>query len=498
VVGMSDVVHIITKYMEELREGHNRFDALVKTIREAGFATFLTLLTTAVGFLALINSSIKPVNDFGIYTSIGVFVAFFLAYAIMPVVLNSLRTPSLKLNEETSQFWNDRLHRLLAWVFRNSKWIGWGTVVITAISIVGVFQIRLNNYLIEGLMRGDSLRDDFVFFENHYAGVRPFEMIIKPKNTNDSVLSPASLRAIDKLENFLRTDYGVGFVITPATFVKAANKGEQGGAPEAYRLPETDSAITALVDELSDVRRMKETRDFITKRATMGRISGKMHDIGSVNIRVLNARLDSFLQRTPEMKTLDCRITGGAAMLDKDNEYLVSNMMQGLALSVLAVALIIALIHRSWRLVIISIVPNIVPIFIIGGAMGFFGVDLKSSTSIIFSIAFGIATDDTIHFLARLRLEQLKGKSLIYAVKRTFISTGKAVVVTSLILSAGFLTLVASGFESTFYFGLLVSVTLLIAVLADLLLFPLLCVWLLHEKKDTAASEIKVPDVAVQ
>jgi uncharacterized protein len=164
----------------------------------------------------------------------------------------------------------------------------------------------------------------------------------------------------------------------------------------------------------------------------------------------------------------------------------VKNTFQGLLISVLVVGLIISLIHRSWRMALVAVIPNLLPIVLIGGLMGLLGIELKSSTSIIFSIAFGIATDDTIHFLGRLKLERLKGKSLLYAVKRTFISTGKAVVVTSLILSAGFMTLISSGFESTFLFGLLVSITLLIAVVTDLLLFPLLVTWLIRDKPVTS------------
>jgi predicted RND superfamily exporter protein len=208
-----------------------------------------------------------------------------------------------------------------------------------------------------------------------------------------------------------------------------------------------------------------------------------MHDIGSREVFKLNDSLNAFLATTAAVKPIKVTITGGATMLDKNNEYLVVNTLQGLGISILVVALIIALIHRSWRMVIIAVIPNLLPIVFIGGLMGWCGIELKSSTSIIFSIAFGIATDDTIHFLARLKLERMKGKSFPLAVKRTFLSTGKAVIVTSLILCAGFFTLIGSGFESTFYFGLLVSITLFVAVFTDLLLFPLLVIWLTPKSK---------------
>lgn len=504
VVGMSDVVHIVTKYLEELRSGNtNRFDALLKTIKDVGFATFITLLTTGLGFLTLLNSHITPIRDFGLYTSIGVFIAFVLAFTIMPVVLNVIPQPNLKLESTSSEFWSRRLSALLGWIFRNGKMIGIATLLLTALSIYGVTRIHLNNYLVEGLTTKDELRKDFEFFENNFSGVRPFEIIVKPSDSTHTLLDEKELRAVDKLGDYLEKNYGVGFIISPATMVKGLNKTLHDGNIAYFKLPEDSSEFADLTAQLSHYSKLKTMRLFVrvdtvnvdgTKKRIVGkegRISGKMHDIGSEKIRAKNKELFAFMAANPDMKAIDIRLTGAAVMLDKNNEYLVSNTLQGLFFSIFVVGIIIAIIHRSWRMAIIAVIPNLLPIIFIGGLMGFAGIDMKSSTSIIFSIAFGIATDDTIHFLGRLKLEISHGKSVLYAVKRTFISTGKAVVVTSLILSAGFLTLVGSGFESTFYFGLLVSITLLIAVLTDLLLFPLLVVWLVKNEKAPASEETR-------
>jgi predicted RND superfamily exporter protein len=287
---------------------------------------------------------------------------------------------------------------------------------------------------------------------------------------------------MDQLENYLTTQFGVGFVTSPVAVVKAANKAYNNGNPVYYKLPDTDEELIELTEALEPFRKRKEMKLIVTRDGKIGRFTGKMNDIGSQAFRAREEKFNQFISSTPVMKNINVHMTGGAVMLDKNNQYLVDNTLQGLLVSVLVVALIIAIIHRNWRMIIIAIIPNMLPIVLIGGLMGFAGIELKSSTSIIFSIAFGIATDDTIHFLARLKLELAQGKSVFYAVKRTFLSTGKAVIVTSLILIAGFLTLIASGFESTFYFGLLVSITLLVAVLTDLLLFPVLVIWLLRKK----------------
>jgi hypothetical protein len=484
VVGMSDVVHIVTKYLEELREGNaNRFDALLKTIKDVGFATFITLITTSLGFLSLLNSHIIPIRDFGFFTSIGVFIGFILAFTIVPLVLNIIPQPSLKLERDSSQFWSKRLSALLRWIFRNAKAIGVGTVLLTLLSIWGITNINLNNYMIEGLTTRDELRQDFIFFEKHFSGVRPFEMIVTPADTSETVLGVKELRAMDKLEAWLRKNYDVGFILSPASLVKGINKAENNGNPDYFKLPADSESLAELSDELLQYKKRKEIKTLLTPDQKQGRITGKMHDVGSKIIRERNEKLYAFMNSDPDMRSIHIQLTGAAVMLDKNNVYLVINTLQGLFLSVLVVGLIIGLIHKSFRMAIIAIVPNLLPIVFIGGLMGLAGIELKSSTSIIFAIAFGIATDDTVHFLGRLKLELKKGKNVAYALKRTYLSTGKAVVVTSLILSAGFMTLIASGFESTFLFGLLVSITLLIAVITDLLLFPLLVIWLVKDKK---------------
>jgi len=484
VVGMSDVVHIVTKYLEELREGNlNRFDALLKTIKDVGFATLITLLTTSLGFLSLLNSHILPIRDFGLYTSIGVFIGFILSFTIVPVVLNVIPQPNLKLENKSSQFWNKRLLKLLSWVLKNGKLIGIGTIVLVTLSFVAIGKININNYMIEGLTTKDEMRQDFIFFEKHFAGARPFELIATPSDTSSTMLGIKEIKAMNKLETYLKDNYKVGFILSPISILKEINKANNNGNPTYYTLPADSESIADLTDQLAQFRKRKELKNLLTTDGKQARISGKMHDIGSKIIREQNKKLKIFIASEPEMGAINIQLTGAAVMLDKNNEYIVANTLQGLLLSILIVGLIIALIHKSWKMALIAIIPNLLPIIFIGGLMGLLGIELKSSTSIIFTIAFGIATDDTVHFLGRLKLELLKGKSLLYALKRTYLSTGKAVVVTSLILAAGFMTLMTSGFESTFLFGLLVSITILIAVLTDLLLFPLLVIWLINNKK---------------
>lgn len=479
VVGMSDVVHVLTKYLEELRNGKEKQEAFRNTIKDVAFPTFITLLSTGVGFLSLLYSSIKPIRDFGIFTSLGIMVSFILAFTFLPALILLRKKPIVLKERNEDMFWTKKLHRLLLWVFTNRFKVIIGTVGIVILSFVGISKIVLNNNLLEDIVDSDSLKQDFYFFEEHYSGVRPFEMAITLKHPGKSIFDMDVLKQLNRVEEILEKEYGVGFIVSPVTVVKSMNKAFNGGYAENYKLP-ADS--TALKDNIAAIKKYVKKNDLkilVSHDGRKARITGKMHDLGSAAIRVLDKKLELALREEKlQPRLFNYKLTGGAVMIDKNNEYLVYNMLQGLLMSILVVSFIIAFIYRSFKIVLISIIPNIIPMILIGGLMGFAGIEMKLSTSIIFSIAFGIATDDTIHLLARLKLELDKGSSFLYAIKHTYISTGKAVVVTSLILSAGFLTLVMSDFQSTFYFGLLVSLILLVAVVTELLLLPLLLLWM--------------------
>ncbi|MEM9023164.1 MAG: MMPL family transporter, partial [Bacteroidota bacterium] len=221
------------------------------------------------------------------------------------------------------------------------------------------------------------------------------------------------------------------------------------------------------------------------------RFSGKLVDDGGQAVAAKNRALEAFFRQEIDARVLDYRVTGMATLIDKNNETLATGMMYGLLIAFGVIALIMGVLFRSFSIIIISLIPNVLPLLVIGGIMGFSGIDLKVATSIIFTIAFGIAVDDTIHYMSKLRLELAKGRTLPYAIKRTSISTGKAITVTSVILCAGFVTLILSTFTSTFYIGLLISITLLVAVLSDLILLPVLLLYFYKPKARHVAGIAK-------
>ena len=226
----------------------------------------------------------------------------------------------------------------------------------------------------------------------------------------------------------------------------------------------------------------KEIRLFLSRDEKIGRITGRIKDKGSKAVGKKNAKLERFIQDA-SFKQIEVRVTGSSDLIDKSNSYLTENMLQGLSLDIAVLMLIIGLIFRSWRMMLLSILPNLLPLCMVAGLMGWAGIEMKVTISIIFSIAFGIAVDDTLHLLSRLKIEMAKGQSLPVALKTTYLSTGKAMILTAMVIAAGFSTLMLSDFKSTFYVGMMISVTLIFALIAELVLMPVLLVMFYSKKK---------------
>lgn len=485
VVGMSDVIHIISKYLEEIKNGKEKKEAIKTTVKEIGVSTFLTSFTTAIGFLTLLSSGIIPIRQFGLYSSLGVCIAFAAAYLVLPPLLLLMKKPEIKKIPHKS--WDKMLHRSLFKIIRHRKYIIPGFLLVFIISLFGIKNINVNNFLLEDLSDKDEFKKEYLYFENKFSGARPFEMGLWLSDSSKSFFDFDVLQQLEKIEIFLKEDYGVGFIVSPLTLVKSANQALNGGHPGEYRMPGSEEQLNKVKKILKRVAGREEIKLVLTGDKRFCRISGKIPDYGGYAIKNKNADLDSFMKKNTDVSLVDYKITGTAALIDKNNELLAENMIRGLLLAVFAVALIFGFIYGSLKIMIIALMTNILPLVMIGGLMGFSGIDLKISTSIVFTIAFGISVDDTIHFLSRMKLEMRKGRSRIYAMKRTYISTGKALVLTTFILSGGFLTLILSGFAGSYYIGLLVSLALVFALAADMILLPALLM-LFYRKKTKAGG----------
>ncbi|AIZ64026.1 membrane protein [Hymenobacter sp. DG25B] len=488
VVGMSDTIHIITRYVTELGYGASKRDSLFIALKESGFGSGLSALTTSIGFFTLMTSTIRPIYNFGLFTGISVLLTFVLSFTLLPAMLVLLRKPQLRIPRQEGHSWDGVLGRLFRTVLARRHWVVAISALILLGSVAPASRIRINSALLDDLSQNDPVKLDFVFFEKQFAGVRPFELDLKPA-AGGSIYDLAVLRQTEKIENYLQRHYGLNFVASPVTIIKSVRKALNGGQLPEYRLPDSEAELQRLVRKVKLFRKKPEFRALALPDGTEGRLTGRMPDVGSIKADALNADLRRFLRTQVDSTVLQTRLTGSANLIDKNNENLTLNMITGMTIDIVMVTLIVLALFRSLRMTLVVLIPNLVPILIVAGVMGLAGVNMKVSTSIIFTIAFGIAVDDTIHFISKLKLVLLKEKSLFKAVRKTYLMAGKAVIVTSLILVGGFSTLIFSSFDGTFYVGLLISLTLLFGVVAELTLLPILILYFYRHKP----KEIRQP-----
>lgn len=475
VVGMSDIVHFLTRYLAELRLGMNKIAAIKITIKEVGLATLLTSLTTALGFITLVTSPIVPIANFGLYTALGVILAFILAFTLLPSILVLLHQPQVKALKD-KDFWRVKMHHLFIFSLRNRKAILIGTTFIFGFCFWAITLVQSNNFLLQDLKENHPLKKEMRYFEKQFSGARPLEVAVIYDEGVDH-LSPEVMNNLMQLEDYLKQQYGMMAV---TSFHKLLQKTDEVISGKKTGFQDSQKRINKAYKFLKG--RDEIVSRFYSPENNMSRIYGQTADLGRIYYKEKNENLETFMSETLTDAPFEIQLTGTATLMDRSNEILSTSMLKGLGLAFILIALLFGFLFRSIPMLFISLIPNILPLVLIGAIMGVFEIEFKFSTAIIFTIIFGIAVDDTIHFLSKFRMEIRKGKPLLYAMKRTFMTSGKAIIVTSLILIAGFLTLILSDFQGTFYIGLLLSLALVFAVFADLLLLPVL-LWYFYKGK---------------
>lgn len=489
VIGLSNVIHLLSKYLEELRKGASKMEAIKCAYYQVGLATFLTTITTGVGFMSLATGNVRAIVEFGIYCTVGLILSFVMAYTLLPAVLVLMKAPKATHNNRSNGFWKRTLSIWLAWVFRYPKIIVGISLLITLVSVVGLVQVEENSYMMEDLSSKSPIKQDFQFFEQEFSGVRPFEIALELKDSSKTLLDFEVLRSLEEIENFAQKNFGLGHIWSPLALVKNAQRALNGNTQVEYRLPKEKEEFDRVIKELTKHRKLGSIQSILHSNQKEGRMHSRMQDVGSKKFKVLQTRMDKFMQQHPSKQWLNYKITGSVVLVDKNNNNLFHSLWQSLLFAFTVIGLIIGFLYKSFKFVLISLITNILPLLVITGIMGYTGLSLKLSTTIVFTIAFGIAVDDTIHFLSKLRIELRQGKDMFHAIKTTYFSTGKAIVLTSLVLCGGFLTLAMSAFLGTFYLGLLVSITLLMAVVADLFLLPALLILTTKTNQKTKVLE---------
>lgn len=476
IFGMSDLIHLQSKYIDEMEKGKSQADAMLFAIKEIGLALLLTSITTAVGFAVLLTSAIPAIRDFGVNAAVGVMIAYLLVVTFAAALLSLFPANKLQKLKSQRQNWDKlafRLHHIA--LYRKNQ--VWGiTLLVIIVCVYGMSRISTNTYLLGDLPENSKVRTDFIFFEDRFSGVRSLELAVLPAK-GKHLFDPDVLLEIDKVDNYLSKTHDLGGIQSPAVLFKSLNKSWSGGLQSAFTLPEDSSLYASFGKLVQKDSRLTQFAVF-DKNAEIGRITGRIKDSGSDSLSMVMAGTRNWIAQNTDTEKVAFRFTGSGLMVDKNNLYLRNNLIQSLLFAFFAVGCIFALLFRDWRMLFVSIAPNLIPMLIAAAALGYSGIELKAVTSVIFTVSFGIAVDDTIHFLTRYKLERSRGSSVDDAIRETFIVSGKAIILTTIILVFGFVSLIFSDFTGTYYVGILVCITLVSALLADLFLIPQLLYWI--------------------
>lgn len=486
IVGVADTIHITSKYLDELEKGHDRDTAIRVTLREIGLATFITCVTTAIGFASLLTNRTTPIQGFGVNAAIGVVSAFFVIYGWLWAMLPRFRTDQLIKFTPEYAFWG----RFMDWTYRftrvHGKRIAWFSAGLLVFCLFGIARIHTNYRIMNNMPRGRAITADFLYFEKKFSGFRPVEVAVFPQNGHMADDFEV-LREMDKVEERLRSYPSIKTVTSVNDLYRSLNAMNFGNRPEAYRLP----------DSLADFERYRKlaekapasyTEVLLSRDRDKARIAARMLDVGRDTVALMEADLKNWWATNIDSTVAKFRITGTGVILDKNSAYIRDNMLQGLVPSVLVVALIMVLLFRDWRMVLVFCVPNVFPLFFAGALIGYLGIPLEAGIATVFSIVFGIATDDTVHFLSNFKVCRARGLSVEESLRTTLAETGKAMCLGSIILFFSFLVMLFSIHPPSVTVGLLVSVTLVGALFCDLLLAPVLVRWLIRDKQEQPVS----------
>jgi predicted RND superfamily exporter protein len=496
VIGIPNCIFLINKYQQEVKKHGNQALSLQRVISKIGNATLMTNVTTASGFATFIVTDSKLLKEFGIVASINIIGIFILSLLIIPILYSFMPLPKTKHLKHLNKRWMDAFVNWTVRIVREKRIAIYITsVILLVLSIVGIYQIDISGSPIEDMPKNEQFFKDIRFFEKEFDGIMPVEIIVDTKRPK-GVMKPATLKKMDQLSEVIEEIPELSKPISVVNLIKYSKQAFYNGIPKYYQLP-TSQENTFIMDVArKSSKNGNLLKNFVDSTGQTARITTFMKDVTTERMEEIEARLNENIAKLFPEERYDVFMTGSALLFLKGTKYLVNNLVLSLALAIGLIALFMAYLFRSFRMIIISLVPNLLPLLITAGIMGFVGVPIKPSTILVFSIAFGISVDDTIHFLAKYRQElmanQWRIKVSVYAALR---ETGVSMFYTSIVLFFGFSVFIISNFGGTVALGALVSVTLLCAMLANLVLLPSLLLSL--EKSIANKQVLKKPQIDI-
>lgn len=475
VIGVPNCIFLINKYHNEFRRHGNKSKSLVQMIRRVGNITILTNATTAVGFATFILTSSKDLRQFGLVASLNIFAVFFLSLLLIPIIFSYLNPPKAKHTSHLDRKWLNKIIKVITHIVLNKrKAIYTTTIVIIAIGFFGLFKMKIAGNITDDMPSESSLYKDIKFFEKHYKSVLPFEIVIDTHRKN-GITKLSTLKRIDQLTDTLSLYSEFSRPVSIIDPIKFSKQALYNGNKDFYSLPNSQEKRWLLDYTIKSDSPNEWINSFVDENKQLGRISLYIGDIGTTRMKEIKSTLRQQVDEIFDPEKYNVLLTGTSIVFLEGTSYLVKNLFTSLMLAVLLISVFMAWMFNSFRMVVVSLIPNLIPLLITACIMGYFGISIKPSTILIFSIAFGISVDDTIHFLAKYR-QELRHRN--YKIKDSVVAaikeTGVSMFYTSIVLFFGFFIFIASQFGGTIALGLLVSITLLIALLSNLIVLPAL------------------------
>ena len=473
VIGIPNSIYMLNKFHHEYVQHGNKMKALQRVIIKIGNATFLTNLTTAAGFATFIIVKSDILRQFGIVASLNIMGLFVLSLLLIPIIFSFIEPPSSRhVNHLNNKFVSEIIRKLILITEHHRKKVYVVAVIILGIGVYGITLMKSSGYMVDDIPEHDPVYKDLKFFESNFDGLMPLEIMVDTKRPG-GVMQLATFNKIDQMEKTLAEYSELSPPISLLNLLKFSKQAFYNGHENYYSLPNNREQNFIL-----QYARFGETdagmlHSFIDSSKQVTRISLRMKDVGTKRMEELYAGFIADIDSIFPTDNYDVTVTGSSVISFKGTQYLLRNLFTSLGLAILLISIFMAIMFSSWRMVIMSLTPNIIPLIFTAAIMGYSGIPIKASTILVFSIAFGISVDNTIHFLAKYRQELIATgwdirRSVVLALKET----GVSMLYTSVVLFFGFGIFSLSGFGGTVAMGVLVSLTLLVAVTSNLVLLP--------------------------
>ena len=510
VIGIPNCIMILNKYHTEFRLHGNKQEALSKSIEKVSISLFMANITTSIGFAVFCSTDSQLLYEFGLIASISVMLTYAISLILVPVLFSFLPPPSLKHTRHLqSKLITSVLEKVDYWVHHYRQRIYLVVLLLVLVSIVGMTKILPLGYVVDDLPKKDPILQDLKYFEKNYNGVLPFEIVIDTRKPNGVFTDGGrTLYKMNRLQKLLATYPQFSKAVSVVDGIKFFNQAYENGNLKAYRLPGAmELQKLAAYSKVDASTKTSQFTPFIDSTKRYARVSVHMKDVGSIAfaklLEEITPRIDSVFNFDYETQTVvdadkkyDIAITGNSIMFLKGNQFLIQNLLESVMLAVILIAIVLYTLFMAPNMILASVIPSLIPLMITAGIMGFCHIYIKPSTILVFSIAFGIASDGTLYFLTKYRQEiKIAKGSISKAVSLTIKETGVSMIYTAIILFCGFGIFSASGFGGTAALGILISVTLLIAYCSNLILLP--CFLLTLEKKLTSKAFLQEPLIDV-